>query len=197
MLPTGDREVRRLQNSFWHTYAPLYTPVDISDVDYLRDLGFPGKEPYTRGVYPTMYRGRPWTIRQLAGFGTPEEINGRIRLLLEQGATGVNLVFGYPTLRGYDSDKPIAEADVGSGGVAIDSVHDMEAVFSGIPIDKVSVSLVTCNPSVAISLLAMYFAVAEKRGISLSDLSGTTQNDFLMETAITNAPEVIPPRHSF
>jgi len=177
--------------------APLYTPVDIGDLDYSRDLGFPGKEPYTRGVYPTMYRGRPWTIRQLAGFGTPEEINERIRLLLKQGATGVNLVFDYPTLRGYNSDEPIAEADVGSGGVAIDSVHDMEAVFSSIPIDKVSVSLVTCNPSAAISLLAMYFAVAEKRGISLANLSGTTQNDFLMETAITNAPEVIPPRYSF
>lgn len=144
-----------------------------------------------------MYRGRVWTVRQLAGFGVPEETNERIRILLEQGATGVNLVFDYPTLRGYNSDDPIAEADVGLGGVAIDSVHDMEAVFSGIPIEKVSVSLVTCNPSAAISLLSMYFVLAEKRGISLSNLSGTTQNDFLMETAITNAPEVIPPRHSF
>lgn len=177
--------------------APLYTPDDIADFDYVRHLGFPGEEPYTRGVYPTMYRGRVWTARQLAGFGVPEETNERIRILLEQGATGVNLVFDYPTLRGYNSDDPVAEADVGLGGVAIDSVHDIEAVFSGIPIEKVSVSLVTCNPSAAISLLSMYFVSAQKRGISLSNLSGTTQNDFLMETAITNAPEVIPPRHSF
>lgn len=177
--------------------APLYTPADIADTDYLRDLGFPGKEPYTRGVYPTMYRGRVWTVRQLAGYGTPEETNRRTRLLLEQGATGVNLVFDYPTLRGYDSDEPMAEADAGCGGVAIDSVHDMEAVFEDIPIEKVSVSLVTCNPSIAISLLGMYFAAAEKRGLSLSSLSGTTQNDFLMETAITNAPQVIPPKYAF
>jgi methylmalonyl-CoA mutase N-terminal domain/subunit len=177
--------------------APLYTPADIADFDYLKDLGFPGKEPYTRGVHPTMYRGRLWTVRQLAGFGTPEETNERIRLLLGQGATGINLVFDYPTLRGYNSDEPIAEADVGCGGVAIDSIHDMEAVFNGIPIDEVSASLVTCNPSVAISLLSMYFAAAEERGISLSNLSGTTQNDFLMETAITNAPQVISPKHSF
>lgn len=177
--------------------APLYIPADIAGLDYLRDLGFPGKEPYTRGVYPTMYRGRPWTLRQLAGFGTPEETNERMRLLLEQGASGINLVFDYPTLRGYNADQSIAEADVGLGGVAINSVHDMETVFSGIPVDKVSASLVTCNPSTAISLLAMYFAVAQKRGLSLSILPGTVQNDFLMETAITNAPQVIPPKHSF
>jgi len=175
----------------------LYTPADIADFDYPRDLGFPGREPYTRGVYPTMYRGRLWTVRQLAGFGTPKETNERIRSLLKEGATGINLVFDYPTLRGYDSDEPMAEADVGLGGVAIDYVQDMEAVFNSIPIDEVSASLVTCNPSTAISLLSMYFAVAEKQGVSLSNLSGTTQNDFLMETAITNAPEVIAPRHSF
>lgn len=177
--------------------ALLYTPSDIGELDYIRDLGFPGKEPYTRGIYPTMYRGKQWTVRQLAGFSTPEETNRRIRLLLDQGATGVNLVFDYPTLRGYDSDDPIAEADVGHGGVAIDSIYDVEKVFEGIAIDKISVSLVTCNPITTITLLAMYFAIAGKNELGLSNLSGTTQNDFLMETAITNAPEVIPPKHSF
>lgn len=177
--------------------APLYTPSDIHEMDYTRDLGSPGKEPYTRGIYASMYRGQLWTVRQLAGFATPNETNKRIKLLVKQGATGVNLVFDYPTLRGYDSDHPIAEADVGRGGVAIDSVYDMEKVFEDIGIDEMSVSLVTCNPSTAITLLAMYFTIAEKRGIGLSNLQGTTQNDFLMETVVTNAPEVIPPIHSF
>jgi methylmalonyl-CoA mutase N-terminal domain/subunit len=177
--------------------APLYTPSDIPSLDYLTHLGFPGEEPFTRGVYPTMYRGQKWTMRQLAGFGTPEDTNRRLRLLLGQGATGLNITFDYPTLRGYDSDDLIARADAGRGGVAIDSLRDMEALFESIPIDKVSVSLVSCNPSTAVSLLSMYFVCAQLCGLELSALAGTTQNDFLMETAITNAPEVISPRHSF
>ena len=177
--------------------APVYTQLDIPEFDYLRDLGFPGDEPYTRGVYPTMYRGRSWTMRQLGGFATPEETNERLNFLLKEGATGVNLVFDYPTLRGYDSDDPKAVADTGKSGVAIDSLQDMETTFNGIPIDKVSASLVTCLSSSAISLLSMYFAAAEKRGIDLSSLPGTTQNDFLMDSAMNTAPEIIPPKHSF
>lgn len=174
--------------------APLYTPSDIPDLDYSKDLGFPGDKPYTRGIYPTMYRGRKWTIRQLAGFGTPEDTNKRLRLLLEQGGTGLNITFDYPTLYGYDSDDPLAKAEAGRGGVAIDSLLDIEALFEDIPIDKVSVSLVTGCTSV-MPLLAMYFICAQKRGVKLSVLAGTTQNDFLMDVAILDHPEVISPPH--
>ncbi|RJX16565.1 methylmalonyl-CoA mutase [Candidatus Bathyarchaeota archaeon] len=175
----------------------LYTPLDIAELNYLSDLSFPGFPPYTRGVYPTMYRGRLWTVRQLAGYGTPEDTNQRLKFLLEQGATGLNLVFDYPTLRGYDVDDPRVEADVGVGGVNINTVNDMEILFQDIPIDKITVSLVNCNPSAAISLFSMYLVAAEKRGISFKVLDGTNQNDFLMETAITFAPHIIPPKHSF
>ena len=176
---------------------PLYTPKDLDSLDYLRDLGFPGEEPYVRGVHPTMYRGRTWTHRQLAGFGPPEETNKRYKFLLHQGATGINGVFDYPTLRGYDSDDPDVYADVGRGGVSIDSIEDMRILFEGIPIDEVSVSLVTCQPICNISVQSMYFANAQNRGVPLNKLAGTSQNDFLMETAITIAPGVTPPRVSF
>jgi len=177
--------------------GPLYTPAHIADMDYLRDLGFPGEEPYIRGVHPTMYRGRTWTHRQLAGFGPPEETNKRYKFLLEQGATGINGVYDYPSLRGYDSDDPEARADVGRGGVAIDTVQDMQILFDGIPIDSVSVSLVSCQPVGNISLQSMYFANARDRGIAFDKLTGTSQNDFLLETAITIAPGVLPPKASF
>ena len=176
---------------------PLYTPEDLSSMDYLRDLGFPGMEPFIRGVQPTMYRGRTWTHRQLAGFGPPEETNKRYKFLLKQGATGINGVFDYPTLRGYDSDDPDAAADVGRGGVSIDSIRDMNILFDGIPIEEVSVSLVTCQPICNISVQSMYFANALNRGIALERLAGTSQNDFLMETAVTIAPGVLPPAASF
>lgn len=176
---------------------PLYTPGDVVDLDYLQDLGYPGEGPFTRGVHPTMYRGRTWTHRQLAGFGPPEETNKRYKFLLQQGATGINGVFDYPTLRGYDSDDKDVYADVGRGGVAIDTVEDMRILFDGIPIDEVSVSLVTCQPICNISVQSMYFANAEGRGIPLTSLAGTSQNDFLLETAITVAPGVLPPRASF
>jgi methylmalonyl-CoA mutase N-terminal domain/subunit len=176
---------------------PLYTPQDLRDGDYLRDLGFPGEAPYIRGVHPTMYRGRTWTHRQLAGFGPPEETNKRYKFLLNQGATGINGVFDYPTLRGYDSDDPDVYADVGRGGVSIDSIEDMRILFEGIPIDEVSVSLVTCQPICNISVQSMYFANAGNRGVPLNRLAGTSQNDFLMETAITIAPGVTPPKVSF
>ena len=176
---------------------PLYTPGDVANLDYLHDLGFPGKGPFVRGVHPTMYRGRTWTHRQLAGFGPPEETNKRYKFLLEQGATGINGVFDYPTLRGYSSDDKDVHADVGRGGVAIDTIKDMQALFDGIPIDEVSVSLVTCQPICNISVQSMYFANARDRGISLTSLAGTSQNDFLMETATTIAPGVLPPKASF
>lgn len=176
---------------------PLYTPADVEHLDYTRDLGFPGEEPFVRGAYPTMYRGRTWTQRQLAGFGPPEETNKRYKFLLEQGATGINGVFDYPTLRGYDSTDPNARADAGKGGVSIDTIEDMQALFDGIPIEKVSTSLVTCQPICNIIVQSMYFANAKARDIPLGMLSGTSQNDFLMETAVTVAPGVLPPDASF
>ncbi len=175
----------------------LYTPEDTAGLDYLRDLGFPGKEPFVRGVYPTMYRGRKWTIRQLAGFGPPEETNKRYKFLLDQGATGINAVFDYPTLRGYDSTDPLGRADAGRGGVAIDTLEDMGILFDGIPIESISCSLVTSHPISNITVQSMFFANAQGRGIPLERLTGTSQNDFLMETAVTVSIEVLPPQHSF
>jgi methylmalonyl-CoA mutase N-terminal domain/subunit len=176
---------------------PIYTPEHIADMDYLQDLGFPGEGPFIRGVHPTMYRGRTWTHRQLAGFGPPEETNKRYKFLLKQGAMGINGVFDYPTLRGYDSTDPEAYADVGRGGVAIDTVEDMRILFEGIPIDRVSSSLVTCQPIGNISVQSMYFANAQDQHIPFDELRGTSQNDFLMETTVAIAPEVLPPKVSF
>lgn len=175
----------------------LYTPADNPGFSYLKDLGFPGTGPFTRGIYPTMYRGRLWTMRQLAGFGTAEDTNERIKFLLERGATGVSITFDFPSLRGWESTDPAAEGDAGKGGVAIDSVEDMEALFRDVPIDKISINLVTCQPVGAVGLMAMYFAMAQRRGLSLHQLDGTAQNDFLMEQAITLAPPVLLPENSF
>jgi methylmalonyl-CoA mutase, N-terminal domain len=177
--------------------APVYTPEDLGELDYGKALGYPGEPPYTRGIHPTMYRGRLWTMRQLAGFGPPEETNKRYKLLLSQGANGINGVFDYPTLRGFDSDHPEAQADAGRGGVAIDSLEDMMILFDGIPIDEISVSLVTCQPVGTVPVLAMYLAQAEKRNIPFEKLAGTTQNDFLLETAVTIGWNILPPRFSF
>ncbi len=204
MLKEWEKKYSQL-NKMKHSYKsnsgirikPLYTPSDTNEVEYDNDLGFPGKPPFVRGVYPTMYHGRPWTMRQLAGFGPPEETNKRYKFLLKEGATGINGVFDYPTLRGYDSTDPIARADVGRGGVAIDSLEDMERLFDGIPVDEISVSLVTCQPIGNISIQAMYFAMAEERGIDLNVLAGTSQNDFLMETAISLGFEELPPPAAF
>ncbi len=176
---------------------PLYTPADIPDFQYQRDLGFPGRPPYSRGIYPLMYREQPWTFRQLAGYGSAEETNERYRFLIANGATGINGVFDYPTLRGFNSDHPAAEGDVGQGGVAIDSVEDMHLLFKDIPIDKISVSLVVCNPIMAVSVFAMYLAMARERGIPWEKLRGTNQNDFLMETVVTTAPNILKPSFSF
>ena len=157
----------------------LYTPVDIENSDYLEDLGFPGEYPFTRGVQPTMYRGRLWTMRQYAGFATAEESNKRYKYLLEQGQTGLSVAFDLPTQIGYDSDYPLSEGEVGKVGVAIDSLEDMEILFDGIPLDKVSTSM-TINAPAAV-LLAMYIAVAEKQGVTPEKLNGTIQNDILKE----------------
>lgn len=168
----------------------VYTPEDIQDLDYVEDLGFPGDYPYTRGVQPTMYRARFWTMRQYAGFGTAEESNKRYKYLLQQGQTGLSVAFDLPTQIGYDSDDPMAEGEVGRVGVAIDSLEDMEILFDGIPLDQVSTSM-TIN-STAMILLAMYIAVAEKQGVSQDKLSGTIQNDILKEY-IARGTYIYPP----
>ena len=157
----------------------LYTPLDLQDGDYIDEIGFPGEFPFTRGVYPSMYRGRLWTMRNYAGFGTAEDTNKRYQYLLDQGMVGLSMAFDLPTQLGYDSDDPLAEGAVGRVGVAVDSLADMEVIFQGIPLDKVSTSMTINAP--ATILLAMYIAVAEKHGVPREKLMGTTQNDILKE----------------
>ena len=171
----------------------LYTPVDLADFDYERDLGFPGQYPFTRGVQPTMYRGRLWTMRQYAGYATAEESNARYRYLLQQGQTGLSVAFDLPTQIGYDSDHPLAEGEVGKVGVAIDSLEDMETLFQGIPLDKVSTSMTINAPATV--LLAMYLAVARKQGVAFDQLRGTVQNDILKEY-VARGTYIFPPRPS-
>ena len=170
----------------------VYTPQE-AEVDYVEDLGFPGQHPFTRGVYPTMYRGRLWTMRQYAGYATAEESNRRYKYLLSQGQTGLSVAFDLPTQIGYDSDHPLAEGEVGKVGVAIDSLEDMEVLFEGIPLDKVSTSM-TINAPAAI-LLAMYMAVAKKQGIDPQVLRGTIQNDILKEY-VARGTYIFPPQPS-
>jgi len=162
-------------------------------MDYIRDLGFPGEFPFTRGVQPTMYRGRFWTMRQYAGFATPEETNKRYKYLLEQGQTGLSVAFDLPTQIGYDSDNPLAEGEVGKVGVAIDTLNDMEILFDEIPLDKVSTSM-TINATAAI-LLSMYIACAEKQGVKSQVLQGTIQNDILKEYT-ARGTYIYPPKES-
>ncbi|MCX6354049.1 MAG: methylmalonyl-CoA mutase family protein [Candidatus Aureabacteria bacterium] len=171
----------------------LYTPEDIQDFDYIRDLGFPGEFPFTRGVQPTMYRSRLWTMRQYAGFGSAEESNERYRYLIAQGQTGLSVAFDLPTQIGYDSDHPMAEGEVGKVGVAVDSLDDMEILFKGISLETISTSM-TINSTAAI-LLAMYIAVAEKEGIGRAALRGTIQNDILKEY-VARGTYIFPPRPS-
>ena len=170
-----------------------YTPEDVNGVDYAKDLGFPGVYPYTRGVQPTMYRGRFWTMRQYAGFATAEDSNKRYRYLLSQGTTGLSVAFDLPTQIGYDSDDPMAVGECGKVGVAIDSLADAEILFDSIPLDKVSTSM-TINAPASI-LLSMYIAVAEKQGVPMSALSGTIQNDILKEY-IARGTYIFPPKPS-
>jgi methylmalonyl-CoA mutase N-terminal domain/subunit len=171
----------------------LFTPEDIRDIDYARDIGFPGVYPFTRGVQPSMYRGRLWTMRMFSGLGGPEETNKRFHYLLGHGETGLSIAFHYPTLMGYDSDSPHARGEIGKCGVAVDTLKDMEILFEGIPLDQVTTSM-TINPPASV-LLAMYIVVAEKQGVSKKEIGGTIQNDMLKEF-IAQKTFMLPPRPS-
>lgn len=171
----------------------LYTPDDLPKSDYLADLGFPGEYPYTRGVYPTMYRARLWTMRQYAGFGTAEQTNQRFKYLLEHGQTGLSVAFDFPTQVGYDCDHPMATGEVGKVGVSVSSLRDMETLFSGIPLDKVTTSMTINAP--ANVLLAMYAAVGAEQGVAQAKLGGTVQNDVLKEY-VARGMYIFPPKPS-
>jgi methylmalonyl-CoA mutase, N-terminal domain len=170
---------RRFETVSLEEVGRLYTPADIADVDYEHDTSYPGEFPYTRGIHPTGYRGKLWTMRQFAGFGTPEETNARFKYLLEHGQTGLSVAYDLPTLMGYDADSPLSEGEVGKCGVAVSSLADMEALFDGIPLEQVTVSQ-TINAPASV-LLAMYLVVAEKQGADFRRISGTLQNDILKE----------------
>ncbi len=187
-----ERDVRFMTTSS----APverLYTPLDLAQNDYLRDIGHPGEYPYTRGVHPTGYRGKIWTMRMFAGFGTAEETNMRFKYLLSQGQTGLSIAFDMPTLYGRDTDHPLVEGEFGKCGVAVTSLADMEVLLDGIPLDQVSTSMTINSP--AAMIWAMYLVVAEKRGIPWTQLRGTTQNDILKEYIAQNE-YIFPPEPS-
>ena len=186
-------ERKKFMLDFGREIERVYTPANLGDWDYLEKLGFPGEFPFTRGVYPTMYRGRLWTMRQYAGFGTAEETNKRYKFLLEQGQTGLSVAFDLPTQVGYDSDDPMALGEVGKVGVAIDTIEDMRILFDGIPLDKISTSM-TINSTAAI-LLSMYQIVGEENGIDSKVLRGTIQNDILKEY-IARGTYIFPPQPS-
>lgn len=169
----------------------LYTPLEVAGLDYDRDLGYPGTFPFTRGVQPTMYRGRFWTMRQYAGFGSAKETNARYRYLLEQGQTGLSVAFDLPTQAGYDSDHPLSMGEVGKVGVAIDSIDDMRVLFDQIPLDKVTTSMTINAPATV--LLAMYLAIAEEQGVPFDKVGGTVQNDVLKEI-ICRGQYIYPPK---
>lgn len=171
----------------------VYTPLEVKDLDYMIDLGFPGEYPYTRGVYPTMYRARFWTMRQYAGFGTAEQTNRRFRYLLQQGQTGLSVAFDFPTQIGLDCDHPLALGEVGKVGVSVGTLNEMELLFDQIPLNKVTTSM-TINAPAAV-LLAMYVAIAQKQGIDQSVLGGTVQNDVLKEY-IARGMYIYPPKPS-
>jgi methylmalonyl-CoA mutase N-terminal domain/subunit len=189
---TPERQAR-FETSSGVEIADLYTPADVAGLDEERDLGRPGEYPFTRGVQPTMYRGRLWTMRQYAGFATAAETNERFRYLLAQGQTGLSVAFDLPTQMGYDSDAPAAEGEVGRVGVPVSSLADMEALFAGIPLGEVSTSM-TINATAAI-LLALYVAAAGKQGVPRDRVAGTTQNDILKEY-IARGTYIFPPRPS-
>ncbi len=171
----------------------IYDPTDTAHIDYIRDINYPGQYPYTRGVYPTMYRGRLWTMRQFSGFGTAEDTNARWKLLLKEGQTGLSTAFDFPTLMGIDSDSPLADGEVGKVGVAVDTLKDFEILFDGIPLDRVSTSF-TINPPAAV-ILAMYVAIGDMQGVPREQLRGTIQNDMLKEFHAQNTL-VLPPEPS-
>lgn len=171
----------------------LYTPADLGNFDYMKELGFPGEYPFTRGIHPTLYRGKLWTMRQFSGFGTPEDTNKRYKYLLSQGQTGLSVAFDLPTLMGVDGDHPIAKGEIGKCGVAVYTLRDMEILFDGIPLDKISTSM-TINAPAAV-LWAMYIAVGEKQGVPKRILRGTIQNDILKEY-IAQKEYIFPPNPS-
>jgi methylmalonyl-CoA mutase N-terminal domain/subunit len=171
----------------------VYTPLDVQNLDYLRDLGFPGEYPFTRGIYPTMYRARLWTMRQYAGFGTAEQTNQRFKYLLQAGQTGLSVAFDFPTQIGYDCDHPMAMGEVGKVGVSVCTLNDMKTLFDGIPLDKVTTSMTINAPATV--LLAMYIAVAENQGVSAAKLGGTIQNDILKEY-VARGMYIYPPQPS-
>ena len=196
LKPTLERAKERVPEFTTSSGLPvkrLYTPEDAEGRDYLESIGFPGQYPYTRGIYPTMYRGQFWTMRQYAGIGTARESNERFRYLLKEGQTGLSVAFDLPTQMGLDSDHPLAAGEVGQVGVAIDSLRDMEVLFDGIPLDRVTTSM-TINAPASV-LLALYMAVAEKHGVPLSKISGTVQNDVLKEY-VARGTHIFPPRPS-
>jgi len=171
----------------------LYTPLDVDNIDYEEDIGFPGEEPFTRGVYPTMYRGRQWTMRQFAGFGTADETNERFHYLIDEGQTGLSTAFDMPTLMGIDSDDVMADGEVGKEGVAVDTLADIERLFDGIDLGEVSTSF-TINPSAPV-IYAMYIALADQQGVPREEIRGTLQNDMFKEF-IAQKEWVIPPEPS-
>jgi methylmalonyl-CoA mutase N-terminal domain/subunit len=189
----GERQETFTTDTGGQDVDPLYTPADVADIDYREDVGFPGEEPYTRGVYSTMHRGRLWTMRQYAGMGTAAETNERYKYLLDQGQTGLSMAFDLPTQMGYDSDATMAAGEVGKSGVAIDSLRDMETVFDGIPLDEVSTSM-TINAPAAV-LLAMYVAIGDQQDVPRSELRGTVQNDIMKEYIARNL-YIYPPEPS-
>lgn len=191
--PKHDDIKKAITNSSGMSIENLYTPKDIEDLQYDKDIGYPGEFPYTRGVHKNMYRGRVWTMRQFSGFATPEDTNRRYHYLLKQGQNGLSVAFDMPTLMGYDSDDPLSLGEVGRCGVAVDTLADMEVIFKGIPLDKISTSM-TINGPAAI-LLAMYIAVAEKQGVPQEKLRGTLQNDILKEY-IAQKEWIFPPEPS-
>jgi len=175
----------------------LYTPLSNLDFDYMQDLGHSGQEPFTRGIHANMYRGREFTMRQLTGFGGPEETNQRMKFMIAQGGTGINVLFDLPTIQMYDSDDPVSRGQVGMSGVAVDSVEDMDLIFKDIPLDKVTVSLVTHYPSNTAILFPMYLVLAQRRGIPWDKLRGSVQNDITLEEVVRSGLEYIPPKDCF
>ncbi|MGM0447611.1 MAG: acyl-CoA mutase large subunit family protein [Methanobacteriota archaeon] len=188
----GEREETFTTDTGGQEVDPLYTPADV-EVDYREDLGYPGEEPYTRGVYSTMHRGRLWTMRQYAGMGTAAETNERFQYLIDEGSSGLSMAFDLPTQMGYDSDAAMAEGEVGRSGVAIDTLDDFETVFDGIPLDEVSTSM-TINAPAAV-LLAMYVAMGDEQGVPREQLRGTIQNDIMKEYIARNL-YIYPPKQS-
>jgi methylmalonyl-CoA mutase N-terminal domain/subunit len=188
-----DKRQKKFTTTSFTNVKPLYTPLDFGDRNYITKVGFPGEYPFTRGIQPTMYRGKLWTMRQYAGFGTAKESNQRYKYLLSQGTSGLSVAFDLPTQIGYDSDDPIAYGEVGKVGVAIDTLADMEILFNKIPLEKISTSM-TINASAAV-LFAMYITVAEKQGVSKDKINGTIQNDILKEY-IARGTYIYPPKPS-